>query len=50
MKKILFVAAVALAAVSIRAEADGYMMLSVCSPGQLPAPSDTIHGGRLSFI
>lgn len=50
MKKILFVAAVALAAVSIRAEADGYIMLSVCSPGQLPAPSYTIHGGRLSFI
>ena len=50
MKKMLFVAAVALAAVSLRAEADGYVMLSVCSPGELPGPSSVIHGGRLSLI
>ena len=50
MKKILFVAAVALAAVSLHAEADGYIMLSACSPGELPGPSSAIHGGRLSLI
>ena len=50
MKKILFAVAIALAAVSLRAEADGYFMLSVFSPGQLPTPSSTIHGGRLSLI
>ena len=50
MKKILFAAVIALAAVSLRADADGYFMLSVFSPGQLPAPSSTIYGGRLSLI
>ena len=50
MKKILIAAVIALAAVSLRAEADGYFMLSVFSPGQLPAPSSTIYGGRLSLI
>ena len=50
MKKILFAAVIALAAVSLRAEPDGYFMLSVFSPGQLPAPSSTIYGGRLSLI
>ena len=50
MKKILFAAAVLLAAVSLRAEADGYFMLSVLSPGELPQPSSIIHGGRLSVI
>ena len=50
MKKILFAVAVALAAVSLRADADGYLMLSVFSPGQLPTPSSSICGGRLSFI
>ena len=50
MKKILFVAAAVLAAVSLRAEADGYIMMSVYSPGELPGPSSVIHGGRLSLI
>ncbi len=50
MKKILIAAAIALAAFSLRADADGYFMLSVCSPGQLPAPSSSICGGRLSLI
>ena len=50
MKKILIAAVIALAAVSLRAEADGYIMLSVCSPGELPGPSSIIHGGRLSLI
>jgi len=50
MKKILFAAVIALAAVSLRADADGYFMLSVFSPGQLPAPSSTIYGGRLSLV
>ncbi len=50
MKKILFAAVIAFAAVSLRADADGYFMLSVFSPGQLPAPSSTIYGGRLSLI
>ena len=50
MKKILFVFAVALAAVSLRADADGYFMLSVFSPGQLPTPSSSIYGGRLSLV
>ena len=50
MKKILFVAAVALAAVSLRADVDGYVMLSVFSPAELPTPSASIYGGRLSLI
>ena len=50
MKKILIAAVIAFAAVSLRADADGYFMLSVFSPGQLPAPSSTISGGRLSLI
>lgn len=50
MKKILFAVAVALAAVSLRADADGYVMLSVFSPGQLPTPSSSIYGGRFSLI
>ena len=50
MKKILIAAVIAFAAVSLRADADGYFMLSVFSPGQLPPPSSTIHGGRLSLV
>ena len=50
MKKILFAVAIALAAVSGRSEADGYIMLSVWSPGELPGPSSAIHGGRLTFF
>ncbi len=50
MKKILFALAIALAAVSLRADADGYFMLSVFSPGQLPTPTSSIYGGRLSLI
>ena len=50
MKKVLFAVAVVLAAVSLRADADGYFMLSVFSPGQLPTPSSSIYGGRLSLI
>ena len=50
MKKILIAAVIALAAVSLRADADGYVMLSGITPGQLPAPSSAIHGGRLSLI
>ena len=50
MKKILFAAVIALAAVSLRADADGYFMLSVFSPGQLPPPSSPIDGGRLSLV
>ena len=50
MKKVLFAVAVVLAAVSLRADADGYFMLSVFSPGQLPTPTSSIYGGRLSLI
>ena len=50
MKKILIAALIACTAVSLRAEADGYVMLSGITPGQLPAPSSAIHGGRLSLI
>ena len=50
MKKILFAAAVAMSVASLRASTDGYVMLSVCSPGQLPAPTSSIYGGRLSLI
>ena len=50
MKKVLFAVAIVLAAVSLRADADGYFMLSVFSPGQLPTPSSSICGGRLSLI
>ena len=50
MRKLLFAVAVAIAAVSLHAEADGYIMLSVCSPGELPGPSSVSHGGRLSLI
>ena len=50
MKKILIAAVIAFAAVSLRADADGYVMLSVFSPGQLPAPTSSICGGRLSLI
>ena len=45
MKKILFAAAIVLAAVSLRADADGYFMLSVFSPGQLPAPYPSSRSG-----
>ena len=50
MKKILCAVAIALGAFSLHADADGYLMLSVFSPGQLPAPSSSITGGRLSLI
>jgi len=50
MKKVLFAVAFAVASLSLHAEADGYIMLSVCSPGELPGPSSVIHGGRLSLI
>ena len=50
MKKILIAAVIAFAAVSLRADADGYFMLSVFSPGQLPPASSTIYGARLSLI
>lgn len=50
MKKILFAAAIALSIASLRAGTEGYVMLSVCSPGQLPAPTSSIYGGRLSLI
>ena len=50
MKKVLFAVAIVLAAVSLRADADGYLMLSVFSPGELPTPSSSIYGGRLSLI
>lgn len=50
MKKVLFAVAFVMAAFSLHAEADGYFMLSVCSPGELPGPSSVIHGGRLSLV
>ena len=50
MKKIMIAAAIAFAAFALRAEPDGFFMLSVFAPGQLPAASSSIWGGRLSLI
>ncbi len=50
MKKLLSAAAIALAAISLQAGPEGYFMVSVLSPGELPAPAYSIYGGRLSLI
>lgn len=50
MKKILFAAYVFTAAFSLHASSDGYFMLSVFSPGQLPSSAYSIRGGRLSLV
>lgn len=50
MRKILVATSVLLAAISLRAGMDGYLMLSVFSPGQLPSPAYSVYGGRLSLI
>ena len=50
MKKVLICAAMAVAAISLRAGTEGYFMLSVFSPGELPAPTSSIYGGRVSVL
>ena len=50
MKKVLSVLAMVLVAVALRADTDGNFMLAVFSPGELPMPTSSIHGGRLSLI
>ena len=49
MKKIVFALAV-LAAAASHASTEGYFMLSVFSPGQLPSPVYSIYGARLSAV
>ncbi len=50
MKKVLCAVMVALAAVALRADTDGNLMLAVFSPGELPTPTSSIYGGRLSLV
>ena len=50
MKKLLAAVLLCVSAFSLKASVDGYFMLSVFSPGQLPVPMTHIYGGRLSFL
>lgn len=50
MKKILCAAAFAVFATVLRGEPDGHFMLSFFSPGELPVPTSSIAGARLSLV
>ncbi len=50
MKKLLMALMLACAAFTAHAELNGYFMLSVFSPGQLPVPGSSINGGRVSLL
>lgn len=50
MKKVLFALLAVFSVAQLHAGLDGYFQLAVFSPGELPAPSYTIRGARLSLI
>lgn len=50
MKKILLAFVAILATAQLHASLDGFFQLAVFSPGELPGPSYTIKGCRLSLI
>jgi len=50
MKKLLAAVLLCVSAFSLKANVDGYFMLSVFSPGQLPVPMTHLYGGRVSFL
>jgi len=50
MKKLLASLFVLATAFALRANPDGYFMLALHSPGELPVPTSSINGGRLSVI
>lgn len=50
MKKMLTFAVVCAAVLSLKANIDGYFMLSMFSPGQIPVPMTHIKGGRVSVF
>lgn len=50
MKKLLMALAMFCATFALQAEVDGYAMLSVFSPGQLPVPVTSIYGVRFNLI
>ncbi len=50
MKKVLMALMLACAALSTQAAQDGFFMLSIFSPGQLPVPSSSVTGIRLALI
>ena len=50
MKKLLMIALVCAATFSLKANVEGFFMLSMFSPGQLPVPMTHLYGGRLTFL
>ena len=50
MKKLLTALMILAAAMSLKASTDGYVMLSVFSPGQIPIATTSLDGVRLSLI
>ncbi len=50
MKKLLMFMVISVAAFAVQANPDGYVMVSICSPGELPTPESNINGVRLSVI
>lgn len=50
MKKVLGAALVAILATVLHADTDGNFMLAVFSPGELPTPTSSIYGARLSLV
>ena len=50
MKKLFLSAAIAVSVLSANASTDGHFMLAIFSPGEFPAPTSSIYGGRLSLI
>ncbi|MDY5597837.1 MAG: hypothetical protein SPG40_10145 [Kiritimatiellia bacterium] len=50
MKKVLGAALIAIFATVLHADTDGNFMLAIFSPGELPMPTSSIYGARLSLI
>ena len=50
MKKLLMFLVISAAAFAVQAGNDGYVMVSMISPGELPTPETNINGLRLSVI
>ena len=50
MKKVLSALATIFVAAQLHAGLDGYFQLAMFAPGEMPAPSYTINGARLSLI
>ena len=50
MRKLLMFLVVSITAFALRADSDGYIMVAMHSPGELPSPESNINGLRLSAI